>query len=85
MEHVLVGNHNFNPVVALSTTEAKYVATTEAIKEALWLKGLLSKINEFYNLIVIYSNGQNAIHLLKIQFIMNKPNILILGCILLEM
>lgn len=29
-------------VVALSTTEAEYIALTEAIKKTLWLKGLVS-------------------------------------------
>ncbi|KAL0423112.1 UNVERIFIED_CONTAM: Retrovirus-related Pol polyprotein from transposon TNT 1-94 [Sesamum radiatum] len=28
-------------IVALSTTEAEYIATTEAFKEAIWLKGVL--------------------------------------------
>nr|GFA38705.1 retrovirus-related Pol polyprotein from transposon TNT 1-94 [Tanacetum cinerariifolium] len=30
-------------VVALSTIEAEYIALTEAIKEAIWLKGLLEE------------------------------------------
>ncbi|XP_062118521.1 secreted RxLR effector protein 161-like [Humulus lupulus] len=29
------------PIVALSTTEAEFMATTEAFKEAIWLKGVL--------------------------------------------
>ena len=32
------------PVVALSTTEAKYMATTHACKEAIWLKRLCSNV-----------------------------------------
>ncbi|KAL0304887.1 UNVERIFIED_CONTAM: Retrovirus-related Pol polyprotein from transposon TNT 1-94 [Sesamum calycinum] len=31
-------------IVALSTTEAEYIATTEAFKEAIWLKGILTEI-----------------------------------------
>ena len=32
---------NLQSVVALSTIEAKYIAATEAIKEVLWLKGIV--------------------------------------------
>ncbi|KAL0318787.1 UNVERIFIED_CONTAM: Retrovirus-related Pol polyprotein from transposon TNT 1-94 [Sesamum angustifolium] len=34
-------------IVALSTTEAKYIATTESFKEAIWLKGILTEIGTF--------------------------------------
>ena len=31
-------------LVTLSTTKSKYVATTHAAKEALWLQGLITKL-----------------------------------------
>ena len=32
--------------IALSTTEAKYMAVTEASKEAFWLKGLFGELSD---------------------------------------
>ncbi|KAK0596509.1 hypothetical protein LWI29_016370 [Acer saccharum] len=52
-------------VVALSTTEAEYIAVTEAIKEAIWLQGLLGEINIFGGKAVIYTDSQSALHLVK--------------------
>ena len=50
-------------MVALSTIEAKYIAAMEAIKEALWWKGLeeLKVLKEQ----VVYSDNQSALHLCK--------------------
>ncbi|KAL3514409.1 hypothetical protein ACH5RR_027126 [Cinchona calisaya] len=54
-------------VVALSTTEAEYMAITEAIKEALWLKGLFGELNLLQDVITIHCDSQSAIHLTKDQ------------------
>ncbi|KAL2512989.1 Retrovirus-related Pol polyprotein from transposon TNT 1-94 [Abeliophyllum distichum] len=54
---------NFSYMVALSSTEAEYVAITEAVKEGLWLKGLLSKLNIMNNVVNIYTDSQSALML----------------------
>ncbi|GJW07711.1 retrotransposon protein, putative, ty1-copia subclass [Tanacetum coccineum] len=50
-------------VVALSTTEAKYMALTEAVKESIWLKGLLIELGVNLRSVVVNCDNQSAIHL----------------------
>ncbi|GKE36351.1 hypothetical protein Tco_1459756, partial [Tanacetum coccineum] len=50
-------------VVALSTTEAEYMALTEAVKEAIWLKGLLEELGVELNTVAVNCDNQGAIHL----------------------
>lgn len=52
-------------IVALSTTEAEYVAVTEASKEMIWLQGLLTELGFKQEKNVLYSDSQSAIHLAK--------------------
>jgi len=55
------------PSVALSTTEAEYMALTEAAKEGIWLRGLINdlRINQEYA--NIYCDSLSAICLAKDQ------------------
>lgn len=53
------------PLVALSTTEAEYVAVTDAFKEAIWLQGLLKEIQLLQDKVTVFSDSQSAIHLSK--------------------
>ncbi|KAG8496528.1 hypothetical protein CXB51_007650 [Gossypium anomalum] len=53
--------------VILSTTEAEYMAITEACKEAIWLKGLFSELNEDLQISTIFCDNQCAIFLTKDQ------------------
>lgn len=46
--------------VALSSTEAEYMAIAEACKEAVYLKGLLSEIVNCNYTIIIYNDNQGA-------------------------
>ncbi|KAE8690124.1 hypothetical protein F3Y22_tig00110926pilonHSYRG00104 [Hibiscus syriacus] len=53
--------------VALSTTEAEYMAVTEAMKEAIWFQGLLGELGMEQKHIKVHCDSQSAIHLAKNQ------------------
>ncbi|XP_075486210.1 secreted RxLR effector protein 161-like [Primulina tabacum] len=54
-------------VVALSTTQSEYLALSEGIKEALWLKGMVSELGVKQDKVVVHCDNQSAIHLSKHQ------------------
>eukprot|EP00253_Pinus_taeda_P005893 PITA_05893 len=49
--------------IALSTTKAKYIAASDASKEAIWLKGLLDEIGRKQEKVDVLCDSQSAIHL----------------------
>ena len=53
--------------LTLSTTEAEYMAITEAVKEAIWLQGLLDDLGVGQKQIIVFCDSQSAIHLAKNQ------------------
>ena len=54
-------------IIALSTTEAEYMAATEAVKEVIWLKGLLGDLGVIQENIAVFCDNQSAIFLTKNQ------------------
>ena len=50
-------------IVALSTTKAEYIAATEAMKEALWLQGLVKELRVLNSVVEIFLDSQSAIQL----------------------
>ncbi|GKC21018.1 retrovirus-related pol polyprotein from transposon TNT 1-94 [Tanacetum coccineum] len=50
-----------------STTEAEYMAMTEAVKEAIWLQGLFGELGISQKFVMMHSDSQSAIHLAKNQ------------------
>lgn len=60
------------PMVALSSIEAEFVALTEAIKEGIWFKGLLKDYEINTKRVKIYCDNYNVIHLSKNQQFYNK-------------
>ena len=53
--------------VALSKTEAEYMAITEAVKEAIWPQGLLDDLGVSQKQVTVFCGSQSAIHLAKNQ------------------
>ena len=54
-------------MVALSTTKAEYINLTEAINEALWLKGLVQELDVSLAAVEVNCDSQSTIHLSKNQ------------------
>lgn len=52
-------------VVATSTTEAEYVAATQASKEAIWLKMLLEELGHKQEFVSLFCDSQSALHLAR--------------------
>ena len=51
--------------VALSTMKAEYMTITEAVKEAIWLQGLLDDFGVGQKQVTVFCDSQSAIHLGK--------------------
>lgn len=52
-------------MVALSTTEAEYMAMVECAKETIWLCGLVNELGVSQNLVELHYDNQSIIHLAK--------------------
>ena len=50
---------NLQKIVILSTTEAEYVAATEAEKEMIWLHGFLDELGKKQEMGILHSNSQS--------------------------
>ncbi|KAG9450470.1 hypothetical protein H6P81_010435 [Aristolochia fimbriata] len=68
LRYLIAGKLHYNMhVVALSTTKAKYMAVTKAVKEAIWLQGLYRESSTNDEVIVVFCDSQSVIHLTKDQ------------------
>ncbi|KAH9689148.1 Integrase catalytic domain-containing protein [Citrus sinensis] len=52
-------------VVALSTTEAEYMAATQACKEAIWMQRLLEELGHKQEKIYVFCDNQSALHIAR--------------------
>jgi hypothetical protein len=62
---VISWSSRLQATVAVSTAEAEYMAAAAAVKEALWLRKLLSDFGKGIPTVSIYGDNQAAIKLLK--------------------
>lgn len=53
--------------VTLSTTEAEYMALTEAAKEGIWLKGITGDLGILHDHVIVFCDSMSAICLAKDQ------------------
>ena len=60
--------------IALSTTEAEYIAASDDSKEAISLKGLLDEIGRTRERVNVLCDSQSAIHLATNLSYHNKTN-----------
>ena len=65
-------------MIALFTTEAESVELTEVVKEAIWLRVLVSNLNLVQCVTPVFCASQSVIDLLKNQ-VSHEPSILMLG------
>lgn len=56
---------NLQHIVALSTTEAKYVALAEVVKKGIWLKGFITELGVKQESVYIHRDNQSVIQLSK--------------------
>ena len=51
--------------MALSTTEAEYMAATQACKEAIWIQRLLEELGHGQEKISVFCDSQSALHIAR--------------------
>lgn len=52
-------------MVTLSSTEAEYIAATEAVKEALWIKGFIVELSGKERKLTLQCDNQSALYLMR--------------------
>ena len=51
--------------MALSTTEAEYMAATQACKEAIWIQRLLEELGHKQEKVELFCDSQSALHIAR--------------------
>jgi hypothetical protein len=75
----------FQATFALCTTEAEYMAVSEAAKEAIWLRGSYCELCGISSCVTIHCDSQSAICLTKDPMFHERTKHIDSGIILLKM
>ena len=70
--------------MALLITEVEYITINIAMKEALWLQGLVKELGVLNSVVEIFLDSQSAIQLCKNPCFMKGPNMSMLDITSLE-
>ena len=54
---------NLQNVITMSKTKAEYTAALEVMKEVLWLKGLMAKLEMLQKIVEIHCDSSNVVYL----------------------
>lgn len=64
-DNCITWKSQLQPLVTLSSTEAEYVAITEAVKECIWLKEILKELDFMHDTPIMFTDSQSALSLSK--------------------
>ena len=71
---------NLQKIVTLSSTEAEYVAATEAGKEMIWLHGFLDELGKKQEMDILHSDSKKFGFSFKVEAYTNKIPLYPLPC-----
>ena len=60
---LIMWRSTMQPIVTLSSTEAEYVALTEAVKEAIWMKNMVTQLGFKQGPVRVYIDNRGAIEM----------------------
>lgn len=64
-DNCITWKSQLQPLVTLSSTDAEYVAIIEAVKECIWLKGILKELNFMHDKPIMFTDSQRTLSLSK--------------------
>ena len=74
--NIISWKSNLQHIVALSMTESEYISLIKAIKEAMWLQGIIKELGFVQHEVRVHCDSQSAIHISKNNVFHERNNTL---------